>query len=75
VSENGNGNGSTVKKPRPPRPREYRCPACRRLLFVALLSPGSHVEVRCTRSKCSRMVVIDEPVLLPRPAQIVAVPV
>lgn len=52
-----------ISAPRPWRRtrREYRhrAGACGRLLFVAYLPPGTHIEMRCPA--CGRMHVIDIP--------------
>jgi hypothetical protein len=56
---NGNGNKPQAVTPMVdmPYPRDYRC-SCGRLLFRAILPPGSHVEVRCWHHQCSRMNII-----------------
>lgn len=41
------------------RKREYRHRPCGRLLFVASLPPGTHIEIRCPA--CGQMHVIDAP--------------
>lgn len=43
----------------PPRPRDYRCRHCGRLLFRAYLPPGAYVEIRCTKTQCGRVTVIE----------------
>jgi len=43
----------------PPRPRDYRCRHCGRLLFRAYLPPTAYVEIRCTKTECSRVTVIE----------------
>lgn len=58
----GNGNG------RAPRPRDYRCRNCGRLLFRAYLPPGAYVEIRCTKTECARVTVIEAD---PLPASVV----
>lgn len=49
------GNGSKPAPIVPVRWVEYRCKACGRLQFKAMLMPGSRVQVRCWHSSCSRM--------------------
>ena len=40
-----------------PRPHDYRCRHCARLLFRCWLEPGSFVEIRCPR--CGRLSVVE----------------
>ena len=51
-----NGSGKTL---RPVLMHDYRCRACGRLLFRAILPAGAVVEIRCTKSSCHTMTIID----------------
>lgn len=50
MSDNGKGNIS-----KRPKPRDYRCRHCGRLLFRCWLVEGSFVEIRC---RCGRMSIV-----------------
>jgi len=62
MSNNGNGKGIGVSSP-PNYLHNYRCRACGRLLFRAILPAGAEVEIRCTRNSCHSMNVFMLPVL------------
>lgn len=42
---------------------DYRCRVCGAYLMRAYLAPGSHLEIKCWRSKCKTTTVIDVPML------------
>jgi len=58
MSNNGNGKVKGVSSP-PNYLHNYRCRTCGRLLFRAILPPGAVIEIRCTKSSCHTMTILD----------------
>mgnify|MGYP003300920234 CR=1 FL=1 len=46
--------------------REYRCPHCNKLLFKAKLRGQFHIETKCTRPQCGKMIIIDNNSIIAR---------
>lgn len=39
--------------------KEWRCPYCHKLLFKGQFGRGSAISVKCTQSKCRRMITFN----------------
>jgi len=63
----------TNGKVKPILMHDYRCRACGRLLFRAILPAGAVIEIRCTKSSCHTMTILDmqpgQPVLQLEPVE------